>query len=249
MSSFGEFLYQLRKEKGLTQQELAEKLGVSNKAVSKWETGEAMPETSQLLPLSKIFEVSVDELLNGERENKKTDKSLDEEKDKFDNSTEIKISKEGEKEESFNLKQHLFSRGKNDKDKTFLEILTGLVCGSIVLIGLITYLLLGVIGGLWHPYWVIMPCSALASGIAGIAFDFFNKPKRQKKLSKGENPYMGGVCGIVMLSCIIIYLLLGAILNLWHPCWIICVAGGVACGILGMLGNLLVFNKKTDIKK
>lgn len=67
MTAFGNFLYALRKEKGMTQQELAEKLNITNKAVSKWETGEAFPETSQLVPLANIFGVSVDELLRGER--------------------------------------------------------------------------------------------------------------------------------------------------------------------------------------
>lgn len=65
--SFGDFLYELRKEKGLTQSEVAEKLGVTNKAVSKWETGETFPETAQLLPLAGLFGVTVDELLRGER--------------------------------------------------------------------------------------------------------------------------------------------------------------------------------------
>ena len=68
MNNFGDFLYALRKEKGITQAQLAQELGVTNKAVSKWETGEAMPETSLLVPLSKIFGVTVDELLNGERQ-------------------------------------------------------------------------------------------------------------------------------------------------------------------------------------
>ena len=49
----------------MTQQELADKLGVTNKAISKWETGEAFPETAQLIPLSDIFGVSVDDLLRG----------------------------------------------------------------------------------------------------------------------------------------------------------------------------------------
>lgn len=66
-NNFGEFLYVLRKEKGLTQAELGEKLNVTNKAVSKWETGESYPETSMLIPLSTIFNISVDELLKGER--------------------------------------------------------------------------------------------------------------------------------------------------------------------------------------
>ncbi len=65
--SFGDFLYELRKEKGLTQSEVAEKLGVTNKAGSKWETGETFPETAQLLPLAGLFGVTVDELLRGER--------------------------------------------------------------------------------------------------------------------------------------------------------------------------------------
>lgn len=64
---FADFLYALRKEKGLTQTELAEKLGVTNKAVSKWETGESFPDTAQLLPLADILGVTVDELLRGER--------------------------------------------------------------------------------------------------------------------------------------------------------------------------------------
>lgn len=65
--AFGEFIAQLRKEKSLTQQELAEKLFISNKAVSKWETGLSMPDISLLMPLSEILGVSVTELLEGKR--------------------------------------------------------------------------------------------------------------------------------------------------------------------------------------
>ena len=67
MNEFGTFLYSLRKERGMTQQELADRLGLTNKAISKWETGEAFPETAQLVPLADIFGVTVDELLRGER--------------------------------------------------------------------------------------------------------------------------------------------------------------------------------------
>jgi transcriptional regulator with XRE-family HTH domain len=68
-NNFGEFLYQLRKEKGVTQAELADNLGITNKAISKWETGEAFPETAQLLPIAKYFNITVDELLRGEKNN------------------------------------------------------------------------------------------------------------------------------------------------------------------------------------
>lgn len=61
----GKFISSKRREKGLTQKELAEKLGVTDKAVSKWETGRGMPDVSVLEDLSKELEVSVSEILNG----------------------------------------------------------------------------------------------------------------------------------------------------------------------------------------
>ncbi|MCL2796917.1 MAG: leucine-rich repeat protein [Firmicutes bacterium] len=63
----GNFLYELRKEKGVTQAELGEIFGISNKAVSKWETGGTLPDTSLLSPLAKLYGITVDEILNGER--------------------------------------------------------------------------------------------------------------------------------------------------------------------------------------
>lgn len=77
MNEFGNFLYTLRKEKGMTQTELADRLGVTNKAVSKWETGESFPETAQLVPLSGIFGVTVDELLKGRRDERIADGTQD----------------------------------------------------------------------------------------------------------------------------------------------------------------------------
>lgn len=64
---FGLFLTQLRKEKGLTQQQLAEHLYISNKAISKWERGLSFPDISLLIPLAKILDVTTTELLSGKR--------------------------------------------------------------------------------------------------------------------------------------------------------------------------------------
>ena len=65
--AFGAFLARLRKEKGLTQKELAQQLYVSDKAVSKWERGLSLPDISLLTPLAEILGVTVTELLRGER--------------------------------------------------------------------------------------------------------------------------------------------------------------------------------------
>lgn len=225
MNGFGDFLYTLRKEKGLTQAELADMLGVTNKAVSKWETGEAMPETAQLIPLSRIFGVSVDELLDGKRSEK--------------------LQENVEKEEgNERIKDHLFTRGKDDGEKTLLEKIQGTVCATVVFAGLTAYFLLGIIGGLWHPYWVIIPACALLSGVFGCVFDLFNTDKRNARTAKGENPYSGPICGIIMLSCIITYLLTGALLNLWHPLWVIIVIGAFACAVTAMLVEILNHKRK-----
>lgn len=64
---FGKFLCQLRKEKGLTQLQLAEKLNVTDKAISRWETGKNYPDIEIFESLSNILDVSVSELLEGKR--------------------------------------------------------------------------------------------------------------------------------------------------------------------------------------
>lgn len=64
---FGRFVYQLRKEKNMTQKELGEKLHLTDKAVSKWERGLSYPDICVLDDLSQALDVSVVELLNGER--------------------------------------------------------------------------------------------------------------------------------------------------------------------------------------
>ena len=61
---FGNFIYNLRKEKGFSQNELGSVLGVTNKAVSKWETGESKPALKQLSKLSEIFNVPINEFIN-----------------------------------------------------------------------------------------------------------------------------------------------------------------------------------------
>ena len=64
---FGKFILQLRKEKGWTQQEFADKIFVTDKAVSKWERGLCFPDISLMIPIAELFSISVSELLKGEK--------------------------------------------------------------------------------------------------------------------------------------------------------------------------------------
>ena len=75
----GKFISQKRKEKNLTQEQLAEKLGVSNKTVSKWETGKCMPDYSVVKTLCDELEITVAELMDGEKSEEKSVRTYDEE--------------------------------------------------------------------------------------------------------------------------------------------------------------------------
>ena len=69
----GEFLKNLRKEKGLTQEDLAEHFCVSSRTVSRWETGSNMPDLSMLIELADFYEVDIREIIDGERKSETMD--------------------------------------------------------------------------------------------------------------------------------------------------------------------------------
>ena len=70
--TFGNIIVSLRKEKGMTQLELAEKMGVTDKAVSKWERDLSFPDISSIPKLAEIFEVTVDDLMQVKTKTKET---------------------------------------------------------------------------------------------------------------------------------------------------------------------------------
>ena len=134
MNDFAEFLYKRRRELGLTQQNIADELGISNKAVSKWESGESFPETAQLVPLANILGCTVDELLRGKESARKESAAADAEAENedgakkhvnisIDDDGEIKVEKSGgggEDNESktikFKTKHFRFDLNDNDDD-------------------------------------------------------------------------------------------------------------------------------------
>ena len=74
----GDLLKELRKEKGFTQEQLAEKFNVSRRSVSRWETGSNMPDISILVELAEFYDVSISEIIDGERKSEKMDKEVKE---------------------------------------------------------------------------------------------------------------------------------------------------------------------------
>ena len=65
----GSFICENRKKQGMSQKELADKLGITDKAISKWERGISFPDISMLIPISKVLEISLYDLLTGGEDN------------------------------------------------------------------------------------------------------------------------------------------------------------------------------------
>ena len=92
-------LFELRKKHNLSQEELAEKLGVSRQAVSKWERSEASPDTDNLIALAKIYDLTLDELIFGEREEEKTEEPKEDSTNENGDDVYINIDADGDKVE------------------------------------------------------------------------------------------------------------------------------------------------------
>ena len=74
----GKFLKELRKEKGVTQEQFAEVLGTSGRTISRWETGSNMPDISLLVEIADFFDVSIPEIINGERKSENMNEEVKE---------------------------------------------------------------------------------------------------------------------------------------------------------------------------
>lgn len=112
----GKFIATRRKEQNLTQMQLAEKLGITDRAVSKWENGKALPDATIMLELCGILGISVNDLLTGEV---------------------VTMENYNENMEK-NLLEALEAKQKADKNLLNLEIVVGMMC-VIILLGLVAF--------------------------------------------------------------------------------------------------------------
>ena len=127
---FNNKLYELRKQKGFSQEELANRLNVSRQTISKWEVGESTPDMEKLVAISDLFEVSLDELVKGE---------------------EAKIAEPSErivKSELYSdIKEHVLTQDNKKRATKGLKI-AGIIAGVILLIDLISFVVYFIMFGL-----------------------------------------------------------------------------------------------------
>ena len=142
----GKFLAQLRRERGLTQEQLGLQLGVTNKTVSRWENGNYMPPVEMLQSLSQLYDVTINELLSGQRLSEAAYQKKAEENIK----TALAAS-------SFTLEERVaFYQHKWKKDHFQSRILVRLLLGSMLVISLWTHNLL------WTAFYAVVGTSYYA---------------------------------------------------------------------------------------
>ena len=129
---FNNKLYELRKQKGFSQEELANRLNVSRQTISKWEVGESTPDMENLVAISELFEISLDELV------------LNKVPEEADTSAQVVKS-----EFYSDIKENVLTDENRKKAKKGLKI-AAIVLGIIVLIDLSSFVIYVLMNGFPH---------------------------------------------------------------------------------------------------
>ena len=228
-------LVKLRKEKGLSQEELADKLGLSRQAVSKWERAEASPDTDNLICLAKLYGVSLDELLTSDDDietivNEQVKKDETEKETKEDKDEDSTIEFEGNDEKG-HTKRIVINDGKDKvvinidkkiakhidkwKNNKLLKI-AGIIEGSLFVLATIAYILLGCFAPAgWAWGWIVFFIPELiCSVIRAIA----------KKQFTEFNAAFLAIFSYFFFTMAVPMAIAPDTTALWHPLWVIFLA-------------------------
>ncbi len=194
-------LAELRRAHGYSQEDLADRLGLSRQAISKWERGEASPDTDNLIALSELYGITLDSLLGrGEMTENGGETVAPARVNPFQSED---FDPENPLPEGSYYEHQAEKKRKEKRQRFERRFPFPFVMNSAYLVLAITfaYLLMGCLFHWWHPGWIIFLTIPL----------FYLPPRERHPLRLLGNP--------VMVT--IIYLLLGFECNLWHPGWLI----------------------------
>lgn len=197
-------LVELRKKNGLSQEELADKLGLSRQAVSKWERAESSPDTDNLICLAKLYNISLDDLLN-------TDQSLEE------LSKEVKEKEEEEKDLCDMIEERLEKKAKEKVEGRYnhlteeekkrykvYDVISSTITGSLFIAAAIVYFLISSKDNTqWAKLWIVF----LAPIVIASILDCLKK----RRFTPFAYP----------VAITIVFFILGLYFEMWHPGWII----------------------------
>ena len=254
-------LVKLRKKYGYSQEELADKLGLSRQAVSKWERAEASPDTDNLICLAKLYGVSLDELLATDedidtivKEQVKDEKKETSSESKEDENTEKKSGdrvvinddgifindKNGERVtidddgvKCYDANGDVVKHfGKHSHDKVMAVI--GAVEGVLFLLAVAGFLLLGLLGNLWTSAWIVFFIPDIICSIA--------RAIRKKNANQFNMVFTS--CFAFFFVCMFLPAVIPGMPALWQIMWVVFLAIPIYHAIVGSFHTAL--GKKDD---
>ena len=204
--NISERLFNLRKNKNLSQEELANILGVSRQTISKWETGESTPDFDKIIPLCEFYGITSDELLSGKKDIVEAKK--EENRNNFARNMAIAIGLYiisvvfvVVADEIFNQEiigialffivnaiatslivySSIKYKSEKEKEEKNENPIVSQVCGIIALVGVITYLIISFLTGAWHISWIIFIIMGLCCAIAKLLFSLKEENNNNKE--------------------------------------------------------------------
>ncbi len=232
--NLGDRLFELRKSKNLTQDDVAEKLNVTRQTISKWETNQSTPDFDKIVPLCDLYGISPNELLTGNYDVSNDESNKSDEKFDFDEA-----------------KKHLFTRGKHDdyenmtknqiKQKSAQVISTSV----FIYIAAVAFLMVAIPVNRANP----IVASAIfllmiAWATARIIKHYMSIPKFEKtKEEKKQDSLLKQINGIVGCICTALYFIISFTTMAWHITWVIFIIDGLVCQII----KLIFMLKEDDI--
>ena len=229
-------LIKLRKKNGYSQEELADKLGLSRQAVSKWERAEASPDTDNLICLAKLYGVSLDELLSTDedvetivKEQVKQEEKPEAEKDSsitLEDDDGSKVVIKGSHMECLDKDGHIIKKKPKDKFLLWLDAVDGILSG----LALVTYIFLGAFLNMWATGWIFSFVPEIICSIIRAI---------HKKNANNVNIAFVSLFTFFFVCLFLPAYVPGVPANLWHPMWTVFLAIPVYHGVIGSINRAL----------
>lgn len=250
-------LVALRKDNNLSQEALAEKLGISRQAVSKWERAEASPDTDNLIALARLYHISLDELLKiHDEENEDVDQIVDSEtdrtshgKDGQDDEDDVHVGFDGIHVRDKNGEVHVSWKGIHVHDKKNANEVhidgNGIYVNGdeakdhifahddgaqfpLGIIAIVVYIAIGVCFDLWHPGWLIFLLVPIIGTLIGAI--------RHRNANLFAYP----------LLALFVFLYTGFVYSVWHPTWVVFLTIPLYYSLVGYIRRVGRKNREKD---
>ena len=237
-------LIKLRKKNGYSQEEVADKLGLSRQAVSKWERAEASPDTDNLICLAKLYGISLDELLATDddidtivkEQVKKEDEPVPEkEKEGIhlvdDEGQKMSITDDGVTcyDENGNIVK------KCDKQDRVLMII-GAIEGGLFTLAIVAYVLLGVLFNMWWNAWILFFLPDIICSVG--------------RAIRKKNAHQFNMVFTALFTFFFVCMVLpGKDADLWHPMWLVFLAIPVYYTMVGVINKIVNRNNEEEEKE